>query len=245
MSDQLFGMRLRMRVWSHVDKKMWTGGISPNYSDYGLKSVDLLQPDYTHKTYWIGWVDAYEDAKPDPVDAVVMYWSNMFDKNGNPIFEGDILELDEDWAKMIGARRNPVVVGFKDGMFMFGRHGGSPYDMDSVLWMSAAGEMASGKCKVIGNIYENQDLIKPLEPPQEEVAEAQAGIMVCDRCGITASFIPKTSLEELKKHPRKAIAEQKRHFHALGWVTIGPGNDRCPDCAKEEGLNNEPEKEAK
>lgn len=79
-----------------------------------------------------------------PSDIEVMQYTGLFDKNGKQIYEGDIMLTDEaGWIA-------PVV--FKGGEFLLWRtkEQGSPGFSSECNWKSF---------EVIGNIYENPELI--------------------------------------------------------------------------------------
>lgn len=90
-------------------------------------------------------------------------YTGLKDKNGKKIFEGDIIRLDDDYRKSISSCdakteeelvRKDCLVGFKDGSFMFCRNRYVIDDFDSYLWIS------NKYCEVIGNIYENKELLE-------------------------------------------------------------------------------------
>ena len=99
---------------------------------------------------------------PNKEKYTLMQYSGLKDKNGTKIFEGDIIQLDDDYRKLISScnakneedlvRKN-CLVGYKDGAFMFCRNRYIIDNFDSYLWL------AVNYCKVIGNIYENRDLL--------------------------------------------------------------------------------------
>lgn len=74
------------------------------------------------------------------IDDILMQCTGLKDKNGKEIYEGDIIE-DE-----VG--RDPII--FQSGMFCVGKDG------DESLWWF----VLNSDFKVIGNIYENPELLK-------------------------------------------------------------------------------------
>lgn len=88
---------------------------------------------------------AWYEGKVAPLSAIVlMQFTGLTDKNGKEIYEGDVLEGDGD--------RYTVV--FRDGAFWF------QYDENNRFTYDYAMQTGSwGTPKVIGNIYENPELI--------------------------------------------------------------------------------------
>jgi uncharacterized phage protein (TIGR01671 family) len=80
----------------------------------------------------------------DPNDCELMQFTGLKDKNGREIYEGDIV------AHAIEGYTTPLsVVEFKDGMFVFTD---SEYSTELIESLDY--------CEVIGNIYENPELLK-------------------------------------------------------------------------------------
>ena len=90
---------------------------------------------------------SYFDIDPETVGQ----FSGLYDCNGKEIYEGDILKWDKDGLL--------YVVKFWDGMFYAsveecneGIFGGFP--------LHALTEHEDGKCEIVGNIYDNPELLK-------------------------------------------------------------------------------------
>ena len=78
-------------------------------------------------------------------------YTGLTDKNGKKIFEGDVVDVEYDIQYVgVGAERIGLfVVVFDDGCFMKQRQSGGLYHF-----------IPSDKCNVIGNIYDNPELMR-------------------------------------------------------------------------------------
>lgn len=74
-------------------------------------------------------------------------YTGLRDKNSKEIYEGDIV-LQQDY----NGKKMPMVVKFGNGAFIVGYHKGSSTRKTPML--------VSCKCEVIGNIYENFELLE-------------------------------------------------------------------------------------
>lgn len=126
----------KFRAWDDEAKKMY----SPE---------DLEQPevkDDTKKTIYsylsFGVLQIYDFREKDPIQFVPMQSTGWFDKNQNEIYEGDLLQYQNAIYQVIWSED---IAGFillsTDGGIMMG------------------GDYLSDEIEVIGNIYENEDLI--------------------------------------------------------------------------------------
>ena len=87
----------------------------------------------------------------DDYSCEFMQYTGLKDKKGHEIYEGDILK---------GARKESVVVSYSNGAFGFtylGRN--SFYNDKKALFFRFLGEVDIHSLKVIGNIYENPELL--------------------------------------------------------------------------------------
>lgn len=92
---------------------------------------------------------------PDPEEGIeVMQYIGLKDSKGVEIYEGDIVELDVEIHEVPKALNRHVVV-FRNGAFVCSESGFYfwDYGMDSDEGLS------DDTVEVIGNIYENPDLI--------------------------------------------------------------------------------------
>ena len=93
--------------------------------------------------------ESYDECEVDP--KTVGQFSGLYDYNGNKIYEGDILKWEKDGLM--------YVVKFWDGMFYAsvkecndGIFGGFP--------LHALTKHDDRKCEIVGNIYDNPELMK-------------------------------------------------------------------------------------
>ncbi len=106
----------------------------------------------------VGKIEFFEDGSiivndEIPVEKLIQY-TGIKDKNGKEIYEGDIIEIDDDWKSGEG-ERGEVDWDEKNAtfrLFCYTKYGGEGWFMpENKTWM---------KLKIIGNIYENHELIE-------------------------------------------------------------------------------------
>jgi len=93
---------------------------------------------------------------PDELMTLMQY-TGLKDKNGVEIYEGDIVQPERSW--LTGENyKGSRLVAFADAMFIMGRFDktGILRDGDRLL-----GIHVTDQCRVIGNIYENRELLEP------------------------------------------------------------------------------------
>lgn len=97
-------------------------------------------------------IEAMTDEFAMSDDLVYMQYTCLKDKNGKEIYEGDIVECHIDIGiKSESWRTERAVVVFENGYFT----------IDSELMSGTLAAVTSeSKCEVIGNIYENKELLK-------------------------------------------------------------------------------------
>ena len=130
---------IKFRAWGRLTKDMHNLGPTENFTTEGE-----LEPN-EHKVY--------------------MQYTGLKDKNGKEIYEGDVLsgKFKKVNRKMV---ESPSVVFWMESHAMFqhkwdewnGFHN-QPFWTNEPLW-GAACSMSKTKVEVIGNIYENPELIK-------------------------------------------------------------------------------------
>lgn len=101
--------------------------------------------------------DSYDECEVVP--ETLGQFTGLYDKNGKEIYEGDILHWD--------ANNRLYVVIFESGMFYAsvkecneGIFGGFP--------LHRLTEYEDEKCEIVGNIYDNQELLKKLNTMTEK-----------------------------------------------------------------------------
>lgn len=73
-------------------------------------------------------------------------FTGLLDKNGKEIYEGDVI-LQRGYSRI-----RPMLVRFEHGAFVTGEHSGSSTTTRPMLIQK--------RCEVLGNIYDNPDLLK-------------------------------------------------------------------------------------
>lgn len=125
-------MKPKFRAWSKTEKIM---------SD--VKKLD----------FWNGEIDARSFEETEIEEVVLMQSTGLKDKNGKEIFEGDIVRNGTDVADI---KRHPTlgfytVVNGKEGFF------GDGMSIDD---FEEDAEEFSEIIEIVGNIYENPELLK-------------------------------------------------------------------------------------
>ncbi|MBP1927421.1 putative phage protein (TIGR01671 family) [Sedimentibacter acidaminivorans] len=127
---------LKFRAWDDEAKRM--------YSPEGLEQPEIQ--DNTKKTIYsylsFGVLCIYDFRDKEPIEFVPMQSTDWYDKNNKEIYEGDIVQIGDTihqiiWSEDIAG----FVVLSTDGMALMG------------------GDYLRDEIEIIGNIYENHDLI--------------------------------------------------------------------------------------
>ena len=133
----------KFRVWVKIGKRM-------------VFSDDILDIDYENKeivTQQVYFVNGLPDDRDiycyDFDDIELMQSTGLVDKNGKEIFEGDIVKMSKD-------------VYSEPTYYEVVRHYGGAYRLESKqhgceLWLRHT------DCEVVGNIYENRELLEDKE----------------------------------------------------------------------------------
>jgi hypothetical protein len=135
---------IKFRAWHYEDRKM-----------YFLETIDMYSRliTVTKKNEYDQECSAY--CRFSEVE--IMQYTGVTDKNGNSIYEGDILKLDRDELlknlepEDVSDDTLIQVVAFEDGAFTARSRSG-------IKWGSVGGMFEYGE--IIGNIYENPELLQ-------------------------------------------------------------------------------------
>ena len=134
---------IKFRAWDKNDKRIF---IDPQMIDFYNKKIGYMQyqTEYMTDTSYsipVGF-EEFEYSE-------LMEWTGLYDKNGEDIYEGDIL------FESFGEKYYKVV--FENGSFRAEFKGDfEEYSFDLI-------DVVAQGCKIVGNIYENPELLKVIE----------------------------------------------------------------------------------
>ncbi|MED0680351.1 YopX family protein [Aneurinibacillus thermoaerophilus] len=135
---------LKFRFWDEVNKRFWCGGqegesigketFQTYFKDGALKAV-MYQP----VSYGFKDVDDYEER-----ELKQSQYTGRKDKNGREMYEGDIVNNEDN---------ETAVIVYDSGSFIL-QYPDSPLDFDSLF------DFQDKELEIIGNIYENPELLE-------------------------------------------------------------------------------------
>ena len=126
---------IKFRVWIY-DKQVEDGYLNDEYYQFHRDNEGY----YVYED----WRDA-EDGRSRR--CIPMQFTELYDKNGKEIYEGDVLNFGNN---------NHVEVKFENGAFtVFSEPLGWDFDSEDIPILTDF-----KYCEIIGNIYENADLLK-------------------------------------------------------------------------------------
>ena len=141
---------IKFRVYDKKLKKYMT---LKEYQDLHAIEVEtdgtlILSPRYRFMDSMMIDTDAFD----------VQEFTGLHDKNGKEIYEGEIVEIDKDVAKTFDIYSKGII-NYLNGGFIVTKNDGSYETIRSALLI--LGDLNNiFRGKVIGNIYENPDLLK-------------------------------------------------------------------------------------
>jgi len=85
----------------------------------------------------------------------LMQYTELTDRNGKEIYEGDVVVIDKEYVEMFKLSGDPKEVYFMAGAFVLNME-----KLNTLSYFVDAKTTSNLFGKVIGNIYENPELIK-------------------------------------------------------------------------------------
>ena len=122
---------IRFRAWDKIEKKM-----SESFTFSDCYNMGIGEGVRVHQTFYLGWCD-------------IMQFTGLKDKNGKEIYEGDILRSIHNRDVY-----DDVIV-WRDFSWYGKLLNAEPLEMTPLT------DFNESKCEIIGNIYENPELLKP------------------------------------------------------------------------------------
>lgn len=139
---------IKFKIWDKEEKKFLQINWEGEDTRHTKGKANICYSDSVYVTL-SGYVN--EDGWPYEVDADILQYTGLKDKNGKEIYEGDILSIKiYSGDKVIVEGK--TVVEFKNGCF-------------GVIWghdkaFLSLNSFFKAKFEVIGNIYENPELLE-------------------------------------------------------------------------------------
>ncbi|MBO3326455.1 hypothetical protein JJB63_12730 [Clostridium perfringens] len=138
---------LKFKIWDKEQKKFLEINWEGEDTTHTKGKANICYSDHVYVTL-SGYVN--EDGWPYEVDADILQYTGLKDKNGKEIYEGDVLERHGYW---------PIRIEYDKGCLMV-------RDLDEVRYNNLILNVpicnfeSINDWKVIGNIYENPELLE-------------------------------------------------------------------------------------
>jgi hypothetical protein len=124
---------IRFRVWDNLNKKWLLGYEYPNLGGFSMMGEVMMSGEYS------AMLNSFSLQDWDEIR--IMQYTGLNDKNGTPIYEGDLLK-----SPFFEDRYVPVIWDSFHAQFTIG---GAEFNV----------EVKPENIEVLGNIYENENLL--------------------------------------------------------------------------------------
>lgn len=158
---------IKFRFWDKENTQL----IPHGDSDYKVDITDRLRLWYLKETHYEGGGDIHTKYDWEMVDCEVMQYTGLKDKNGKEIYEGDIVSvMTDDWSVTEGwSEDDPRWRDYTlDHWTQIETHRDYVTLESFRYWLKNESFGYEGEdvispedCIIIGNIYENSDLLTP------------------------------------------------------------------------------------
>ena len=132
----------RGRANSEIRNGEWVYGSLLAESE---NTFPIIAQSYNNDEDWLG-IDLWDTVEPNTVGQ----YTGLTDKNGNKIFEGDIVDC---WSEGVNAQG--TVQQRRDGLWVI-----YPAWQKHIMWGLCPDEYSNTTVEVIGNVHDNPELIK-------------------------------------------------------------------------------------
>ncbi len=139
------------------------------FSKYNLSIDEVIEISFDEKTVIIQFIDEHDESITTDTlgfdDIKLMQYTGVKDKNGVEIYEGDRISIDSVLGEIL-----ITDVYFARGAFRY-RHddnSGSVLDIKSTTKVKGY-ETITHNIEVIGNIYENRELLDDWDLPKKKI----------------------------------------------------------------------------
>ena len=132
---------IKFRIWD-LDKKEWLGESDP----HSLKFYGF---------HLIGECMTVQSPTKWQVRGIIEQYTGLKDKNGKEIYEGDVVQIPDDWDEYGIAAGQRYEVYFAYGGFRCKPWGGCKRRGDKGYWIEDSEDF-----EVVGNVHENPELLQ-------------------------------------------------------------------------------------